>query len=68
MLPPFLGKRGVSFHCFADETQLYLPLKLNDSKALQSVLVCLTDLKLWMSLNVLNLNESETEIVVFCPP
>lgn len=35
--------------------------------ALQPVLACLKDLKLCMSLNFLNLNESKTEIVLFSP-
>ncbi len=42
-----------------------MPLKVNDFNTLKPLLYCLNYLKLWMSFNFLNLNESKTEIVVF---
>ena len=69
MLPlgSILKKHGVSFHFYADDTQIYLPLKHNDKQGLETLLACLTDVRSWMSLNFLHLNESKTEVIVFGP-
>ncbi len=66
MLPlgSIFRKHGVSFHCYADDTQIYLPLESNN-KGLDALLACLADVKAWMSLNFLHLNEGKTEIIVF---
>ncbi len=65
MLPlaSIFEKHGLYYHCYADDSQLYLPLK--HKNVLDSLCACLSDLKAWMSLNILNLNESKTEIIVF---
>lgn len=38
-------KHGVSFHCFADDTKMYLPLKQNKHAALESLFACLDEVK-----------------------
>uniref|UniRef100_A0A8D0A4W1 Reverse transcriptase domain-containing protein n=1 Tax=Sander lucioperca TaxID=283035 RepID=A0A8D0A4W1_SANLU len=67
MLPlgAIIGKHKLSFHCYADDLQIYLPIKANDSVALNSLLSCITDIKLWLSENFLNLNEDKTECIIF---
>ncbi len=45
-------KHGVSFHCYADDTQIYLPLKRNKHAALESLFACLDEVKTWFSLGV----------------
>ncbi len=67
MLPlgSIFEKYGICYHCYADDTQIYIPLK--HKNGLDSVAACLLDVKAWMSLNFLSLNESKTEIVVFTP-
>ncbi|KAG5268003.1 hypothetical protein AALO_G00228360 [Alosa alosa] len=40
-------------------------MKLNDSAALDSLLSCIHDIKLWLSQNFLNLNEAKTECIIF---
>ncbi len=57
-------KHGVSFYCYAGDTQIYLPMESNN-KDLDPLLACLADVKSWMSLHFLHLNEGKTEIIVF---
>ena len=42
MLPlgAIIGKHNLSFHCYADDLQIYLPMKANDSVALKSLFSC----------------------------
>ncbi len=67
MLPlsSIFQRHGVSFHCFADDTQVYLPLRKRDKRIITSLLNYLHEVKLWMSANVLNLNKSKTEVIWF---
>ena len=67
MLPlgVIIGKHNLSFHCYADDLQIYLPMKANDSVALHSLLSCIADIKLWLSENFLKLNEDKTECIIF---
>ncbi|XP_062391362.1 uncharacterized protein LOC134079180 [Sardina pilchardus] len=64
-LGEILARHNISYHCFADDVLLYLPLKANGQAALHSLLDCLADIKAWMGANFLNLNENKTEIIVF---
>uniref|UniRef100_A0A669DDM8 Reverse transcriptase domain-containing protein n=1 Tax=Oreochromis niloticus TaxID=8128 RepID=A0A669DDM8_ORENI len=63
-----LRKHNVSFHSFADDIQIYLPLRLDCKDSLQPLFSCLSDVKTWMALNFLHLNESKTEVIVFGLP
>ncbi len=56
MLGQILSKYGVSFHCYADDTQLYLPLKPTASIAVERLVECFWEIKVWMSANLLCLN------------
>lgn len=60
-------KHGVSFHCCADDTHIYLPLKCNKDTALKSLFACLEEVKMCFSQHFLFLNESKTEVIVFGP-
>ncbi len=59
MLPlgPILRRHGVSFHFYAGDTQIDLPIKRNDPSAFISLLKCLEEVKLWLAQNFLSLNE-----------
>jgi len=59
-------KHGILFHFFADDVQVYLPLKVSSKESLHAVFNCMTDIKTWI-LN-LKLNENKTEIVLFGRP
>lgn len=50
-LGPVIRKCSLSFHCFADYTQLYLPLKCHSPWPLQTIFDCSQDIKDWMSQN-----------------
>ena len=43
------GKHDIYFLCFADDFQMYLPLESSKSNSLLTLLVCLKDIKSWMS-------------------
>ncbi|KAK0155946.1 hypothetical protein N1851_001518 [Merluccius polli] len=70
MLPlgQIIQRHNVSFHCYADDTQIYLPLRPNDPRSLAAVLDCLKDVNCWMAYNFLQLNNSKSEIILFNPP
>ena len=68
MLPlgSILAKHNVSFHCYADDVQIYMPLTMNNpNNSSQPLLNCLQDIKLWMDTNFLHLNDSKTEVIIF---
>lgn len=70
MLPlgHIIQRHNVSFHCYADDTQIYLPLRPADPGGLAAVFDCLKDINSWMAQNFLHLNNSKTEIILFGSP
>ena len=67
MLPlgNIIRKYNLSFHFFADDSQLYLPLRSRD--CLQTLLECLKEINDWMGDNFLQLNNSKTEVIIVNP-
>ena len=67
MLPlaSIFERHEVSFHCYADDIHIYMPLNV---KNLQPLFDCMKDIKTWMNLNFLNLNGEKTELIVFGNP
>ena len=58
-----LEAHGVSYHFFADDTQLYIRVEdIDEAKHRLSSL--LSDLKIWMARRKLKLNDGKTEIIV----
>ena len=66
-LSTLIGKhKGVNFHFYADDTQLYVHLShRNASAAFDKLNRCLQDVKEWMSASKLKLNRDKTEFILF---
>ncbi len=55
-----------SYDCYADDTQLYVPVKPGIIDASHNM-SCFIEIKNWMSKNVLQLNDSKSEVLIFTP-
>lgn len=69
MLPlgNIIRKHSINFHCYADDTQLYLLIKPDETNQLAKLQACLKDIKTWMTCNFLLLNSDKTEVIVLGP-
>ncbi len=65
-----ISRHGISVHCNADDTQLYLKTNSSTSAALSSstMTTCLEEVEAWMSQNFLQLNGSKTEAILVGTP
>uniref|UniRef100_A0A8C6NWF0 Reverse transcriptase domain-containing protein n=1 Tax=Nothobranchius furzeri TaxID=105023 RepID=A0A8C6NWF0_NOTFU len=60
-----LKKYCVQYHLYADDCQIYMSVKPQQS--IQPLLDCLRDVKCWLATNFLHLNDSNTELILFNP-
>uniref|UniRef100_A0A3P9D8J8 Reverse transcriptase domain-containing protein n=1 Tax=Maylandia zebra TaxID=106582 RepID=A0A3P9D8J8_9CICH len=69
MLPlgSIIRRHSIHFHCYADDTQLYLSMKPDNTHQLVKLQECLKDIKTWMAANFLLLNSDKTEVIVLGP-
>ncbi len=58
MLPlgNIIRKHRVSFHCYADDTQLYISSRPGETHQIEKLMECIVDIKNWMTSNFLLLN------------
>ncbi|XP_072018281.1 uncharacterized protein [Amphiura filiformis] len=63
-----IRKHGLSFHVYADDTQLYISFDPRIPEACHTALskleLCITELSNWMTVNKLRLNHSKTEFFI----
>ncbi len=66
MLPlgNIIRKHGVSFHCYADDTQLYISSRPCETHQIEKLLECIVDIKNWTTNNFLLLNSEKTEVLM----
>ncbi len=61
-LDSVIQKHGFSYHCYADDTQLYLSFHPDDLTIAARISACLADISCWMK--DLQLNLAKTELLV----
>ena len=69
MLPlaQIMEYHNISYHTYADDTQLYITVSPDDYSPLYLLNKCIVEINTWMCQNFLQLNTEKTEIVVFGP-
>ena len=60
-------RHNLSYHCYADDTQLYITIKPTESwEDVRPIMeACVNDISTWMNNNILKLNQNKTELIVF---
>jgi len=62
-------QHGVSMHMYADDTQLYADFDVtNFSEVKNKMEKCIADIREWLSLNCLKLNDDKTELLIIGQP
>ena len=58
---------GISAHCYADDTQLYVSFTPDKDEAVvrERLEDCIAELRVWMNRNRLKLNDQKTEFIIF---
>ena len=66
LLSAILRFHNIGYHVYADDTQIYVSFKCEDPlQALGKINLCISDIKRWMILNKLKINDAKTEFIIF---
>ncbi len=65
-LGTMIQAHGFSYHFYADDTQLYLSFRPDDSTVVARISGCLTGISAWKKEHHLQLSLAKTELLVFC--
>ncbi len=57
----------IHFHCYADDTQLYISTRPDETSKLFKLTECVKNVKDWMTNNCLLFNSDKTEILLIGP-
>ncbi len=60
-------KYGINFHCYAEDSQLYISTRPDATSKLSKLMECVKIDKDWMTNNVFLLNYDKTEILLIGP-
>ena len=57
---------GLTYHLYADNTQLYMAFKQSDVtfNAVSRIEACVADIRIWMNGDFLKLNDDKTELLI----
>ena len=59
---------GIHFHCYTEDTQLYLSFRptypAGGQNCIHNLETCISEIWYWMSTNLLKLNDSKTEFII----
>ena len=67
-LADILKKGGISYHLYADDTQIYMsfsPTNNNENDVCETLINCVIEIKNWMTAHFLQLNTGKTELNIF---
>ena len=68
-LGKIMKQHNFSFHAYADDTQIYIAFKSNDTyDTISKLELCLAEIRQWMIKHKLKLNDNKTELIVISSP
>ncbi len=67
-LGQLLRSLGLKFHLYADDTQIYIHTKPNDTVSVDFLPTCISKIKEWMSQHFLCLNSEKAEVMLIGSP